>query len=303
MARQPDSLISFKPTGPYVYQYLIKDYMYLAGGISKNMGPRFNLTASINHMRFNTLQEGTIKDPVVPFPQYFEWDHQNSQTGIYLGSEYLIKPGWILGMAGHIIGGNFNYMRYNNRQGMGQSLFSEWNLNYSDYAFTGQINRRMRTMEASLTASLSDLGDILRFQPGIGLNWYPLGNVNLYLQAQVDRIMPMSENADGNWVLQGLAGMKIFSKLWIEAHVATGRMAGWSEKSAYIVYNNQDPILKRAGVNLMIPEIISGLSLTLRCQLQQREHSWQIYSGDELIEAPTKEYLSNSLIGGITWKF
>ena len=301
--RQPDSLVSFKPVGPYVYQYLLKDYMYLSGGISKNMGPRFSITASVNHMRFNALQEGTIKNPEIPFPQYFEWGHQNSQTGFYLGSEYLIKPGWTLGLAGHIIGGKFNYMRYNNQQGMGKELFTEWNIDYSDFVFFGRISRRVKTLEAGLAASLTDLGDITRFQPGIELNWYPLGNINFYLQANVDRIMPVEDLKDGDWVFQGLAGFKAFSKLWLEAHAALGRMTGWTEKSAYIVYNNQDPILRRMGANIIIPEIIPGLSLTFRYQLQQREHSWSIFNGDELEGTETKKYLSNSLIGGITWKF
>jgi len=303
LIQDPDSLTAYNPSGPYVYHYLIKDYLYLAGGVSKNMGPRLNIIAAINHMRFDALQEVAITDPTKQFPRYFSWEHQNQQTGFYIGTEYLIQHGLTFGLSANIIGGEFNYMRYNDRQGMDMEIFSEMQVSYSDYVVYADINRRFRTIMTKLSASISDLADIKRFQPGLGFTWYPMGNLNLYLHSQFDGIISLGSDNDFSYVIQGLAGSKIFSKLWMEVHAASGSMSGWSEKSAYIVYNNQDPILYRLGTNLIIPDLFDRFSLTFRYQYQKREHAWEIYNGSQLEGTETKKYPSNSLIGGITWKF
>ena len=293
-----EDLISNKPEGSFVYHYLLKSYSYSSSGMRMNFGKRLKLTAGINSMGFNALQEVFLSGL-----QSFEFEYKNSQLGFYLGGEYTLHPNWYLSLAGHFIKGDYNYMAYTPDM-MGMPDFSELSLDYNDYVFEGEIKHRFRTVQAGLSMNYSDLGDQTRFQPGIDITWYPAGNLNFYFNTHLDRLMPLDsvEEEDG-WIFQGLAGFKIFSYLWMEAHAGVGRMTSWSEKSAYIVYNNQDPILQRVGGNLIIPDIINGLSLNFRYQLQQREHSWEIWDGNTIDEQISKKYLSNSIIGGLSWKF
>ncbi len=296
-----DTLISYQPEGPMVDHYLLKNYSYVAGGLDFNFDERFALKVGINQMKFSALQEVSLMTQVGM--QVFDFEHDNSQTGFYLGGEWTLNPNWYLGFAGHLIKGDYNSMDYISNAMMGQSQFNRIWFNYQDYVLEGSVKHRFRTVLAGFSASYFDLGDQPGVQTGLDLTWYPFGNLNLYLQAHSDRIMPLNtDEEEGTWVWQGLAGAKILPRLWIEAHAGAGQMAGWSEKSAYIVYNNQDPILLRSGLNLIVPDIVKGLSLTFRYQLQQREHSWDIYDlGDELSGTETEKYLSNSFIGGLSW--
>ncbi len=295
-----DSLISYQPEGPMVDHYLLKNYSYVAGGLDLNFGKRLAVKVGLNQMKFSALQEVLL---VSSFgTQLYDSVYQNSQLGVYIGGELTLKPNLYIGLASHFIKGDYNYMEYRAAP-MGMDQFTQESFVYKDYVVEGAIKYRFRTVLAGFSASYFDLGNQPGVQTGLDLTWYPVGNLNLYFQAHADRVMPMDTNEDeGSWVWQGMAGVKFFSHLWLEAHVAAGEMAGWSEKSAYIVYNNQDPILLRSGLNLIVPDIVQGLSLTFRYQLQQREHSWGIYEGDDLLRTETKNYLSNSFIGGLTWK-
>ncbi len=298
----PDSLTSYQPEGLLVDHYLLNKYLYVSGGLKLDLGERFTMLAGLNYMKFSALQQLSVPSPVGM--QVFDFDHQNSQTGLYLGGEWALNPNWCLGYAGHFIKGDFSYKEYTPNMMMGQSQFASRWFNYRDYVLEGSLSYRFKTLRAGINASYFNLGDIAGTQTGLDLTWYPFGNLNLYLQAHSDWVMPLETgDYEGYLVWQGMAGMKIFRYLWLEAHAGAGRMAGWSEKSAYIVYNNQDPVLLRSGLNIIIPDIAKGLSLTFRYQLQQREHSWEIDSGEiePLIE--TKNYLTNSIIGGITWTF
>jgi hypothetical protein len=240
---------------------------------------------------------------MAPFPQYFSWDRKNQQTGIYLGSDLTVNPNWYFGLSGHLLMGDFSYYWFNGVRGQGQDLFSDYTSTYSDFVFNAELNRRFTNLHTRLIGSYSDLGNVERFQPGLMLTWYPFGNLNFYLQGQFDMILPMDTDADQGIVFQSLTGFKVLPNLWLEAHAAFGRMEGWSEKSGYVVFNNQDPILSRSGINLLFPELISGLSLNFHFQLQTREHSWYMYNGDVLEGIETDIYLTTSLIGGLSWKF
>ena len=82
-----------------------------------------------------------------------------------------------------------------------------------------------------------------------------------------------------------------------------GRMEGWAEEAASIVFNNQDPLTQRVGTTVIIPGIFKKITLTLSYQYQLREHSWEVYDGNILQEIQTSEYFTNSLIGGVIWNF
>ncbi len=296
-----DSLISYQPDGLKVDHYLLKKYSYVAGGLELNYGERFAMIMGLNQMKFSALQEVSLSSSLGM--QLYDSEYQNSQLGLYLGGEWTLNPNWYLGLAGHFIKGDFNYMDYKPAP-MGMDQFTQERFEYKDFVVEGALKHRFRTVLAGLSASYYNLGNQPGVQTGLDLMWYPLGNLNLYLQAHTNRVIPLdTDEEEGNWVWQGLAGVKIFPHLWVEAHAGAGKMAGWSEKSAYIVYNNQDPILLRSGLNLIIPDITKGLSLTFRYQLQQREHLWEIDNGDIQTLTESKKYLSNSFIGGITWKF
>ncbi len=297
-----DSLINFQPEGFLVDHYLLKNYLYVSGGLELDFGERFTMRAGLNYMKFSALQQLSVPSPVGM--QIFDFDHQNTQTGLYLGGEWTLHPNWYLGLAGHFIKGDYNYMEYSPGMMMGQSQFARRWLNYRDFVLEGSLSHRFQTVQAGINASYFNLGDQSGTQTGLDITWYPFGNLNLYLQAHSDWVIPLeTDEYEGSWVWQGMAGMKIFRYLWIEAHAGAGRMAGWSEKSAYIVYNNQDPILLRSGINIIIPDITKGFSLTFRYQLQQREHSWEIDKGEIEVLVETNKYLNNSIIGGVLWKF
>lgn len=295
-----DNFLSNQPGGSMVEHYLLKNYSYAAGGLDLSLGSRLSMTIGVNRMKFNALQEVAIFSQFGK--QVYDSVFQNTQSGLYIGGEWTLNPDWFLGFAGHFIMGDYSNMNYRPAP-MGMDQFTYESFTYSDYVIEGSISHRFENVMLGVNTSFRNLGDKESIQSGLELIWYPRGNLNLYVQTGLDRLIPLENSQEGNWVFQGLAGKKVFSKLWLEVHAASGRMAGWTEKSAYVVYNNQDPILLRGGLNLILPELIKGISLNFRCQLQQRQHSWEIATGNGQSHWETKEYFTNSLIGGISWKF
>ena len=77
-----------------------------------------------------------------------------------------------------------------------------------------------------------------------GLVYYPMGNTNFYLQAQATN---HEENAENNMIWMGKAGVKLFSKTWLNLSYTKGDMLNYSESNGYLLYNQLDLIKYKWG--------------------------------------------------------
>jgi len=73
------------------------------------------------------------------------------------------------------------------------------------------------------------------------------------------------------------AGRKLFGTTWLEGYYSFGEVTDYTEKGAWVVYNNYDPISARAGMNLMIYSVTRNLDLAVRYQWSSRISTWQLY--------------------------
>jgi len=80
-----------------------------------------------------------------------------------------------------------------------------------------------------------------------GLVFYPIGNANVYLQAQATS---HKENSVNSMIWSGKGGLKLFQKTWLEASYAIGDMLNYSEANGYLVYNQLDVIKSKWGLGI-----------------------------------------------------
>ena len=80
-----------------------------------------------------------------------------------------------------------------------------------------------------------------------GLAFYPMGNTNIYLQAQATSHM---ENSVNSMIWSAKGRLKLFPKTWLEASYAIGDMLNYSEANGYLVYNQLDEIRSKWGLGI-----------------------------------------------------
>ncbi len=289
-------LKAYRPEAVLAHHYMVPTYSYVGVGLNLEPQKRLNLTMAANLLSFFAYQQFIIANN-----EPFEFDVPFDQRALYLAGNYYLGKGFSLTLAGQMLTATYPLMEWQGTNTGGS--YVEKGHFYRDLAFNGSLIKRFPFVTFALRADVNRFRDSTCTQAGADLTFYPAGNTDTYIRGEGTWVMKKQDKS-GRLVAQGIIGRKIFKSVWMEGYYSYGLIRNYSEKSAYIVYNNFDPIKSRAGINLLVNGITRNLDLAIRYQWSKRTTSWQFYdsSGDFDQDFELK-YPMHSIIGGLTWRF
>ncbi|MCX6304517.1 MAG: hypothetical protein NT040_06080 [Bacteroidetes bacterium] len=186
--------------------------------------------------------------------------------------------------------------------------YSSNDTSFNNFVAALRLTKDAGIFSIGVHGSWSNLNGKKQKQVGASLTCYPLGNLDFYgtttftgfMQGKVKRLL-----------LSQVLGAKITPWMWGEANFYYGDYTNANIFNGSIVYNNSDIIDYRAGGTLVFL-IGKHMQLSLIYQYFRKE-STQIYY-ENTVDPDTHEttqsqqtrnnpYNTNTLIGGITWKF
>ena len=186
--------------------------------------------------------------------------------------------------------------------------FERKDTSFSNYLASLRITKDLGIFNIGLEGSWSNLNNKKQKQVGISLTYFPLGNLNLYGTTTATGFM---QGKSKRLLLSQVLGAKITPWMWGEANFYYGDYTNANIFNGSVVYNNSDIIDYRAGASLIF---MLGKHIRLSLVYQYfRKESQQIYyikTQDpdtqvikESQQIKNNPYNTNTLIGGITWKF
>ncbi|MEI7980247.1 MAG: hypothetical protein WCI71_01250 [Bacteroidota bacterium] len=185
---------------------------------------------------------------------------------------------------------------------------TEIDTSFCNYVAGITFTRDFNLFTLGLFGSWSDLNGKNQAQAGWSLTYFPLGNLNLYENTTITGFF---QGSDSRILLSQVLGGKITPWLWAEGTLLWGDYTNANISNGAIVFNNSDKIRYRVGANLIF--ILSGhIQLSLTYQYYRKEFQQLYYimttdtvSGNSVALPQTKlyPYSTNTIIGGITWKF
>lgn len=186
--------------------------------------------------------------------------------------------------------------------------FSQKDTSFNNYVAALAITKDFGLLNVGLSGSWSNLNGYKQKQLGASLSYYPLGNLNLYGTTTVTGFM---QGRDKRLLFSQVLGAKITPWMWGEANFYYGDYTNANISNGSVVYNNSDIINYRGGATLMFL-VGKHVQLSLIYQYFSKE-SQQIYyikqedpdtqQIKEVQKTKNNPYNTNTLIGGITWKF
>lgn len=102
----------------------------------------------------------------------------------------------------------------------------------------------------TLGVSSANLDSSQQRQADLGVEWYPLGNLNLYLIGRASLL-----NTGAGWKPLGFAkiGAKVLSRLWIEGFCLSGQLRNSQAGNGSVVFNLPNDASLFAGTSLLVP--------------------------------------------------
>jgi hypothetical protein len=186
--------------------------------------------------------------------------------------------------------------------------FSQKDTSFNNYVAALAITKDFGLFNIGLSGSWSNLNGKKQKQIGAALTYYPLRNLNLYGTTAVTGFM---QGKNKRLLYSQVIGAKITSWMWGEANFYYGDYTNANIFNGSVVYNNSDIINYRGGATLIFL-VGKHIRLSLIYQYFNKE-SQQIYyikqedpdthQIKEVQQTKTNPYNTNTLIGGITWKF
>ena len=295
-AAKAGDLKATSPEAPISHHYLVPAYSYIGAGLNLNPHKRAQITVAVNQLRFFALQYFTLtgSDPI-------EYEVPFDQKAFYAAGSWYFGKGFTGTVAGQVLSATYPLMEW--KQTSANGSYVEVPYFYRDRAFHASLAKQFPWAVVALRGDLNRFSGRRFIQGGADLTLYPAGNTNTWLRGEVTLVSDTTPTTP-RYVSTISAGRKLFGTTWLEGYYSFGEVTDYTEKGAWVVYNNYDPISARAGMNLMIYSVTRNLDLAVRYQWSSRISTWQLYDsagGD--IGTFNKNYHMHSITGGITWRF
>lgn len=214
-----------------------------------------------------------------------------NQYQYYLNFSICPLPSFKISAWGHYIYLHYPYVfeRYSNRT---QILYTSEN----DYLAGVSAKLTSRFITIDYTYNQAWFFSLHTQQHTVGIETYPLGNLNLYITYNLNFV---KQNLENNFysIQQISAGLKMTSKCWSEIGFSKGKMYNFSDAMGYIVYNQENPYTLLVHAKLyFVPS--SRWSIYMKGSFLRGESR---FTSSQLIMNQIK-FTSYSITGGISWK-
>ncbi len=137
---------------------------------------------------------------------------------------------------------------------------------YNDNHVALGVMKSIRRIKLGINVGLSDINQTRFYQYEPKLNYYPLGNNEIYLKSSA--ILTSGDLEQQS--IQGLIGVHVFKTTWMEGFYTFGKTRYSAVNDGYTIYNNPDYVLSRGGM-LIYQYFNLKSSLTLSYQLERKE--------------------------------
>jgi len=179
--------------------------------------------------------------------------------------------------------------------------FSRSDTSFTNYVVSLAVNKDIGKFNAGINGSFSRLYDRKVYQLGASLAWYPMGNTNLYTLSSLTFQMDTARKV---YVFEQMAGGRIYKYGWLEGFVTLGELKNYSEKNAYLVYNQIYPMNLRYGITFY-PFIGKHLEIMLMYKYHKTGSlltTYKLTSDGSAMYETNPAYNYSTLTGGIKWK-
>jgi|GEM_PF-1587204 len=289
----------------------------------------FSLSHQINKRLsvFHSYNFTSVKNNFFAAAPNFNLDNKFllSQNEYYINASYTVKEGMVISPAFHYLHGVYSFPGTFVDPVYGFYRIYLVDSLYNNYLASLSVAKDISCFNLNFFVTHSNIKSKAQTQIGFIPTFYPFYNLNYYLkttlvfQQQIKEApLPpppslgqpppqlLPDITVNHLILEGLAGMKLLPKMWIEAYLTLGSIENYNEKNSFLVYNFSDVIKFRCGANLFLP-INDKIDITLRYQFMKTEYQYVNYFYDDQVykylkKTNTNNYINNLISGGIKWK-
>ncbi len=290
---------------PYGYQLITLDFSNLSTMLYHGISPGITLThaytrlSKSNYYYYNDgLYRFGVDGQKVVQHQYYISPAFSTRGGLNISPffHYLrVKsqaPYVVTGSSGPGFGGGTNsYVRYTD-------------LLTSD--FVGGLNLSQHAGRFAIRGAgiYSFINDASQLTGAAGLTWYPMGNLDLYLHADLNSLIEFKDGETSlSLIPDFLIGFGISSRVWMEFSGAYGHMENFTEDKGYIVYNSLDWMKYKVMGSIVIPVTKQGSRIYLGGRFAEYESRFIPFDPQGAMDRNSIITNGISIYGGLSWKF
>jgi hypothetical protein len=177
-------------------------------------------------------------------------------------------------------------------------LYELSDTSFNNYVYGFSLFQRIQNFNMGIFGSASNLNGLKQQEAGLSITWFPLGNLNLYLNTV---LTAFKESNKQNLIYHQMIGTKIFKFLWLEGFVTLGEMTNFSENNGSLVYNTSDYIKFRCGLSPII--VFKKFQILLNYQYIRNAGNYMTYTSPSTYQENKLSYQTHIIYTGIKWWF
>ncbi len=290
---------------PYGYQLITRNFSNLNVMLHHELSPGITLTHAYTYLNKTN---------------YYYYDDSLSRFGVdgqkTVQNQYYISPSFST-RGGLTISPAFHVLRIRFQApyvvtGGGSPGFGGGSSSYIRYAdlidnhFVGGLSllQYVDRFAIRLGGIYSSINDASQLTGTVGLTWYPLGNMDLYMGTSLNvhnEFIDQETNIE--LIPDFLLGFGISSKVWMEFSGAYGDMKNYTEGNGYIVYNGLDWMKYKVIGSIVIPVSPKGSKIYLGARFSEFESRFIPFDPSAGQDLNSIINNSISIFGGLLWKF
>ena len=297
----PDQYFSGLPPG---YQLLTINYSNVNAMLHHEFSPGITLIHAYTYLNKTN---------------YYYYDDGLSRFGIdeqkVFQNQYFISPAFTAKW-GLTIAPSFHYLRIRFQApyivtggggigpGGGGSSIGYSDLFTNHYVGGLSLSQVVGRFAIRLSGIYSSINDASQVTGTVGLKWYPMGNLDLYLGTALNVHTGIADQETTVELIPDfLVGFGIASRIWMEFSGSYGNMKNYTERNGYIVYNGLDWMIYKAIGTIVIPITPKGSNVYLGTRFAEFKSRFVPFdtSSDQEINSIITH--SISIFGGLSWKF
>lgn len=259
--------------------------------LSHSLGGNWGLSTAFTHMQGvnNKWDTDVFNDSI----------QQNlAQTQIFIAISKALKKRWNLSASFQFIRGFEKDVALSEEdQVLPDSVFKKGS--FSALAGSVKMVRSFGCWDVGISAGFSNMNSTLQYSPAMHLNYFPMGNLNLYFLQRMGYHLNQEnqENGEGFYFQQKI-GIRITDFLWVEPFWFYGKVRNFSDGDLFILYNSNDYIKSWYGMHIHIPLAKNSLKFYMIYQGYNMQSVYQLNLSEQ-----QNNYFNHSFLGGLSWTF
>lgn len=195
-----------------------------------------------------------------------------------------------------------------------EPVFRFRDTSFTNYVTSFSLTKNKGIYTCNLFAGFSQLNGLTQIQTGFALTYYPKANTNFYGTSSLVYLNESNLNGsnwrESNWneseasrvIAIQRFGLKLAKKLWAEAGITYGNQRNYYENNAFVVFNTADKILYKYSFYIT-SSLLKHIELSIRYDYFSRENTYINFNDLYQPQLINVNYQTQSIIGGIKWKF